>query len=293
MPAHGALYIDKPEGPTSHDIVGAVRRLLDTKRVGHAGTLDPFASGLLIVAFGQATRLLPYTHGLPKTYEATFLLGAASTTDDKTGSIAKHPNAPIPSEEEVRTTLTNFTGEIMQTPPAYAAVKIAGRKLYEYARKGESVVAAPREVTIHKITLHTYDWPQITVTIECSTGTYIRALARDIGVALGSGGYVTDLRRTQIGIIKSEEAIKLEEATQESLIARIKPSEVLVSHMPSVTITSENVAQYRQGRAVPVKHVPENLAKQTFRVISEENELLGMGTVDQTTSLLSPRLVLN
>lgn len=219
------LLIDKPVGPTSHDIVDQIRRLTGEKRVGHAGTLDPFASGLLIVAVGrESTKKLNKFVGLDKTYEAIFVLGASSDTDDRTGKITPVPLPLDLTEEKIKTTMRKFVGQIEQTPPAYSAVKIKGKKMYEAARAGKPLKAKPRPVTIYefefleKINFKPYPLPArpkpcegvslipFKTKIHCSSGTYIRALARDLGMALGTGGHVSELRRTAIGPYRVKDA---------------------------------------------------------------------------------------
>jgi len=214
------LLIDKPTGPTSHDVVDQVRRKTGERRVGHAGTLDPFASGLLIVAVGrESTKELSKFVGLDKIYEATFVLGATSDTDDRMGKITPVPLPPDLTEEKIKTAINKFVGEIEQIPPDYAAIKIGGKKMYEAAREGKPLEAKPRPVTIFEFEWMDADvrrgeWPfaptmEIHVRIHCSSGTYIRALARDLGHTLGTGGYVSELRRTAIGTYWVENAEKL------------------------------------------------------------------------------------
>lgn len=206
------LLIDKPAGITSHDVVDRVRRTTGERRVGHAGTLDPFATGLLVIAVGrEATRELSKFVGLDKTYEATFVLGATSDTDDATGIITPIPGLAQtgngPNRESIEATLEQLIGEIEQIPPAYSAIKIGGKKMYEEARKGKPLVAKPRTVTVYSISAHPSLRPNsIDLTIHCSSGTYIRAIARDLGAALGTGGYVESLRRTAIGPFSIEES---------------------------------------------------------------------------------------
>lgn len=207
----GFLLIDKPAGLTSHDVVDRVRCLTSERRVGHAGTLDPFATGLLIVGVGlEATREMEKLVGLDKTYEAEFTLGANSDTDDITGAITPSPGSPFPGiavpRDRIRMALKKFIGEIEQVPPAYSAIKIGGKKMYEEARKGRIIKAKPRRVTIYSIVM-TKD---LTMTIHCSSGTYIRAIARDLGRELGTGGYVKTLRRTKIGPFPLDESSTLE-----------------------------------------------------------------------------------
>ncbi len=198
----GFLLIDKPMGPTSHDVVDVIRRLSGTRRVGHAGTLDPFASGLLIIGVGGATKQLSRFVGLDKIYEAVFVLGVTSDTDDRTGKIEIR-NSPIERsskfESEIRKAMHSFVGDIEQIPPTYAAIKIKGKKMYEAARAGKPLQAPPRNVRVYAFELLQLTGNQIRVRIRCSSGTYIRALARDLGITLGVGGYVEELRRTNIG----------------------------------------------------------------------------------------------
>jgi len=205
----GFLLLNKPAGLTSHDVVNRIRAWSKERRVGHAGTLDPFATGLLIVGVGrEATREFPKLVGLDKTYEATFVLGASSDTDDVTGNIRPSMIGITPSTEQVTEALQQFIGEIVQVPPAYSAVKIGGKKLYEAARAGKPIEAKPRNVRIYDITDIVMDDRAMTLscTIHCSSGTYIRAIARDLGRALGTGGYVQTLHRTTIGPFTMEES---------------------------------------------------------------------------------------
>lgn len=221
----GFLLIDKPAGLTSHDVVNRIRRFTGEKRVGHAGTLDPFATGLLIVGVGRvATREMQKLVGLDKVYEAEFVLGASSDTDDRTGVITQAPTKSLPlAKGELEWVLSNFIGEISQIPPTYSAIKIGGKKMYEEARKGKPLVGKPRRVNVYSIQTH----PdlhlarggefKLALTIHCSSGTYIRSLARDLGAALGGGGYVEQLRRTAIGPFSIQEASTL--AALEALAA--------------------------------------------------------------------------
>lgn len=194
------LLIDKPSGWTSHDVVAYLRRKLGVRKVGHAGTLDPFATGLLIVGVGRdATKKLAEFLKMDKSYEATVRLGARSDTDDRTGKIEERKIDRAPSHDDVRRALDRFIGTIEQIPPAYSAKKIAGKKMYELARRGLSVERKPATVTIHSIELLDYQWPIAKIRTTVSSGTYIRALARDLGEALGAGAYLEELRRTSIG----------------------------------------------------------------------------------------------
>ena len=199
----GILVVAKPTGPTSHDIVALVRKLAATKRVGHGGTLDPFASGVLPVFLGHATRVVEYHLGDRKGYRATVCFGATSTTDDLEGELTPS-DGPAPTEAAVRAALPDLTGTITQRPPAYSAIKVGGRRAYALARAGEAVELAEREVTIHSLDLVDWDGsdptrPVAILEVSCSAGTYVRALARDLGANLGSGAYLGALVRTSSG----------------------------------------------------------------------------------------------
>lgn len=205
----GFLLINKPSGPTSHDMVDEVRRILKTRKVGHAGTLDPFANGLLIMGVGKATKELSKIQGLAKTYDGIIAFGKHSTTDDPEGIITES-GAPLPRKEEVEAMFKNFVGEIEQVPPIYSAKKIGGRKLYNIARAGETIVIPPVKVTVRSLQLLEYELGMARFETTVTSGTYIRALARDVGEALGVGGYLKELQRTAIGNYKLEDAISLE-----------------------------------------------------------------------------------
>lgn len=201
----GFLLVDKPSGPTSHDVVDMVRRATGLKKVGHAGTLDPFASGLLILALGKATKEISKFVGLDKTYEAVVLLGAVSNTMDRTGVIESQACSTV-SEPAVLDVLEKFKGAQDQTPPMYSAKKVGGKKLYELARAGETIERKPVRVTVHELELLELKWPYMKIRCRVSSGTYIRALAHDIGATLGCGAYLEELRRTRIGKYKVEDA---------------------------------------------------------------------------------------
>lgn len=224
----GFLLIDKPAGLTSHDVVDRVRRITSEKRVGHAGTLDPFATGLLIVGVGrEATREFSKLVGLDKTYEATFVFGASSDTDDRTGKITPMNPVLLPTAYCLLPFLKPFIGEISQIPPAYSAIKIGGKKMYEAAREGKPLEAKSRMITIFSIELLSIPTASIlpatnyllpttlfALRIHCSSGTYIRSLARDLGRSLGTGGYVESLRRSEIGPFSIAESLPLKTLEQ-------------------------------------------------------------------------------
>lgn len=196
------VSINKPKGPTSHDVIYQVRRITHIKRVGHAGTLDPAASGVLVVAIGRAsTKQLTDLIQHDKEYIATVTLGATSTTDDGEGEITKSQitNDKSTNIEKVSNVVKKFVGRIEQVPPIYSAIKMGGRKAYELARKGTEITMTAREVVIHSIEVVSYSWPFLVIKVHCGKGVYIRSLARDIGAALGTGGYMSALERTRVG----------------------------------------------------------------------------------------------
>jgi len=232
----GFLLIDKPAGMTSHDVVNRIRRFTNEKRGGHAGTPDPFATRLLIVGGGRsATREMQKLVGLDKTYESVFILGLSSDTDDREGVMTNAPlPSPSPTSSEIEQVLQAFTGEIEQIPPSYSAIKIGGKKMYEAAREGKPLKAKPRSVNIYSIQMthpitHKEDLTFLSLNIHCSTGTYIRAIARDVGSSLGGGGYVDQLRRTSIGPFSVNQSSTLEDLQQDVATPLIPVAKFLAS----------------------------------------------------------------
>ncbi len=214
----GLLVVDKPGGLTSHDVVARVRRLAGTRRVGHAGTLDPMATGVLVVGIGRATRLLGHLSGTRKTYEATIRLGSATTTDDAEGEVVSRTPADDLDPERVRLATAGLVGELDQVPAAVSAVKVAGERAYARVRRGEQVTLEPRRVHVHSFDVLASrpvgDHTDLDVRVVCSSGTYVRALARDLGAALGVGGHLTRLRRTAVGPFGEEQARTLEQLAE-------------------------------------------------------------------------------
>ena len=256
----GILIVAKPAGPTSHDIVALVRRLAATRRVGHGGTLDPFASGVLPVFLGHATRVVEYHLGDPKAYRATVCFGASSTTDDLEGELTPDDGA-APSREAVEAALPGLTGTISQRPPAYSAIKVGGRRAYAMARAGETVELALREVTIHAFDLVSWDGtdpvrPVAVVDVLCSAGTYIRALARDLGGMVGTAAYLGALRRIASGPFVLDGATSLDELRSatadgpDGLLPLLRPLDTGLDAFPIVTLTPDEVAAVARGQFV-------------------------------------------
>ena len=213
----GFLLVDKPKNITSHDVVDYLRRITKIKKIGHAGTLDPAASGLLILGIGrEKTKKLSFFLKMKKEYIGKVELGAVSDTYDREGKIEKKKITEIPSRKKVEKVVKKFLGKIKQIPPIFSAKKIKGKKLYERARTGERIKPTPAEIEIYNISILNYQWPCLKIKIRCSSGTYIRSLANDVGEKLGTGGYLKELCRTKIGKFRLKEAKKLKEITTEN-----------------------------------------------------------------------------
>lgn len=255
-PISGLLNLDKPRGLTSHDVVARVRRLTGERRVGHTGTLDPLATGVLVLCLGRATRLAEYVMEGVKVYHATVRLGVETTTWDAEGEIVAEDDASHLSLADVEAVLSQFRGWITQTPPMYSALKHKGRPLYLLARQGVSVERAPRQVEISALVVRAWIPPDLSLEVICSKGTYLRALAHDLGQALGVGAYLAELRRTAMGPFRSEEAVSLEalqEAAAQGKWRRfLLPVEKGLTHLPSATVNAEVARRIAFGQAVPL-----------------------------------------
>lgn len=251
MTPSGLLIVDKPVGPTSHDVVGRVRRAAGTRRVGHAGTLDPLASGVLLVCVGSATRFVEYLVGLDKVYETTIRLGQATTTYDAEGEITAERPVTV-TEDDIRAALPAFRGPIRQRVPAFSAVKRDGQPLYKRARRGEDIDDLPeREVVIHALDLLIYEPPLLSLRMSVSSGTYVRSLAHDLGESLGCGGHVVALRRMAVGRFTSAEAVALEHLSPQNFSDHLLPPEAAVGHLPRAEFTPDEALLLGYGQWVP------------------------------------------
>ncbi len=247
----GILVIDKPGGMTSRDVVNRVQRWFPRRtKIGHTGTLDPLATGVLVVCIGAATRLADHVQAMPKSYASRFRLGAASSTDDADGEVVVHSDVVPPSSESVAAALAAFIGPIDQVPPAFSALKLHGKRAHELARKGEEVRLEARPVRIDAVRMIAYEWPLLDVEIDCGKGTYIRSIARDLGAALGCGGMVETLRRTRIGPFRAEDGVTLEIDPAEARRS-LRPMEEAVAGLPVVTLSPGDEAAFLTGRTVP------------------------------------------
>ena len=254
---HGFLTIDKPSGITSHDVVARIRRLGGQRRVGHAGTLDPAATGVLVVALGGATRLIEYVqHRTLKRYLATVRLGVTTTTDDADGEIVAQQPIPPLDTAMIEQSLAPLRGTIWQTPPMYAALHYQGRRLYELARAGVTVETLPRRVYIERLDLVGYDPPLLTLDVVCGSGTYIRALARDLGVALGCGAHLAALRRTAVGTFRIEDALPLRVLEEEAQAEALPTSDIVRRHLlpPDIAVADWYAVQVDEASARRLRH---------------------------------------
>lgn len=289
---HGVLIVAKPAGPTSHDVVALIRRLASTRRIGHGGTLDPFASGVLPLFLGGATRLVEYHLADDKAYRATICFGATSTTDDLDGELTPI-EAPAPTQDEVLAGLAAFLGPQLQQPPAYSAVQVGGRRAYAMARAGESVELPSRTVDIRALDLLEWDGtdperPIAIVDVRCSAGTYVRAIARDLGTRLGCGAYLGALVRTASGPFTLEIARSLDEIRDaaaakgpDGVRELLLPSDTGLDALPAVALTVEEIADALQGRFVRpaggMRGAPEG---EPLRLTDPAGLIVGMGRRD-------------
>jgi len=250
MPPHGVLNLNKPPGVTSRRVVDRVQRLARPAKAGHAGTLDPLASGVLVVCVGAATRLIEYVQRMPKRYTASFLLGRESPTDDVEGEVAELPDPPVPGEEQLRSAAERFVGRIEQRPPAYSAVKVRGRRAYDLARRGEQVQLEARPVTVHRIDVVDYTYPRLTLDVLCGSGTYIRSLGRDLAESLGTKAVMSALERTAIGEFHIDKAVDPEQLAPESWLEHLLPPLAAVGTLAQVGLSDEQVKAVRHGRPI-------------------------------------------
>jgi tRNA pseudouridine55 synthase len=267
-------------------VVAKVRRLASQKRVGHAGTLDPMASGVLPVLLGRATRLADFIQQERKAYSATLQLGVATDTDDAEGSRIKECPIPSLSDALLREALSKFEGDILQTPPAYSALKLAGQRAYAVARRGEAVNLAPRPVTIHQLVLQDWTPTELMLEVTCSKGTYIRALARDVAVALGTVGHLTALVRTQVGSFCLDTAVTLDDIATRGIGATVLPASCAIPEAPIFSATADESLKLLNGQPIPVQIVHA----ESVWVYDPTGLLVCLASADGT--LLRPRLAL-
>lgn len=241
------LNVNKPAGLTSRDVVNRIERLVRPTRAGHAGTLDPLATGVLVVCLGRATRLVEYIQRYPKRYCAEFRLGCTSDTEDIEGTVVELPNACRPEFSALGAALERFLGTIAQVPPAYSAIKVSGERAYAKARRGETVALAPRSVEIYGLQLLSYEYPTLTLQIDCGSGTYVRSLGRDLAREVGTEAVMSRLKRTAIGPYRIEEAVALDALSAETLEDHLLRPETAMGLLPTVVLEREEVIRVVRG----------------------------------------------
>ena len=290
----GILNLHKPGGMTSRDVVDLISRPLRKQaKVGHAGTLDPLASGVLVVAVGRATRLIEYLQRMGKTYRTVIRLGARSDTLDADGQVETVLNPPIPNLDQIRPILATQVGTIQQLPPQFSALKVAGQRAYDLARTGQNVPLEPRPVRIDRVELVSYNWPKLELEVDCGAGTYIRSIARDVGDALGSGGLIEVLIRTRIGGFTLENAVDPTQLEIDALLDHLQPIETAVSGLPSLTLTATQTLAILQGKSLRAADVTgaEGLTGE-LALLEPEGSLLAIAEMAGESSLVQPRKVL-
>jgi len=246
----GILNINKPAGWSSRDAVNRVQRLVRPAKAGHAGTLDPLATGVLVVCIGPATRLISYVQEMQKVYQATFLLGRTSDSDDTETEVREIDSPPEPSLEELEAKLPDFLGNISQRPPAYSALKVNGQRAYKLARAGQQVQLEPRPVEIYELNITAYEYPELKINIRCGSGTYVRSLGRDLAESLGTAAVMSALTRTAIGDFQIDDGLDAESLTEQQIAGHLQPASLVVGHLPRVTLSSEELVEIRHGRRI-------------------------------------------
>lgn len=300
---NGTLIINKPAGWTSHDVVAKVRRILGTRRIGHTGTLDPFATGVLVVCVGAATRLVQFLVGLEKEYIATVRLGFATDTQDLTGTPITEFQSPREiTVKQVRDVLARFIGKQMQLPPMFSAKKIGGERLYEAARQGREIERQPVPITIHAIDLLPDNFLKenadgtrdFQIRVRCSSGTYIRTLAHDSGAKLTVGAHLAALHRTAVGQFTIEQALSLEEVEAKKSAGTIEESflslSASINHLPRLVLTADEIQHITHGRAIRIAE-PTIDSQSMIRLCDARDSLLALGEYDAVKQVIKPRVV--
>ena len=253
MPAvSGLLNIDKPAGMTSRDAVNLVERLARPAKVGHAGTLDPLATGVLVMCIGTATRLIEYVQRMRKRYVGTFLLGRHSPTEDIEGDVTLLSAPPVPTLEQIDAAAKQFVGSLMQRPPAFSALKVSGQRAYDLARRGEAVELAPRPIDVYSLAVTHYEYPKFVLEIECGGGTYVRSLGRDLAAALGTAAVMSVLSRTAIGPWSVDSAIDPCSLNAADWSSHLEPLTKAVADLPARKLTEAEIVRVRQGLSIPI-----------------------------------------
>jgi tRNA pseudouridine55 synthase len=290
----GLLVLDKPSGMTSRAVVDRVQRWFPKRtRIGHAGTLDPLATGVLVLCVGGTTRLIEYVQRMDKVYRTRLLLGARSDSDDADGNITPVSGVVAADAATVAACVADFIGTLEQVPPAYSAVKVAGQRAYDLARRGEEVSLSSHSVQIHAIQIQDYAYPHLDLEVRCGKGTYIRSLARDIGERLGCGALVQQLRRTRIGPFTAEEALTLD-ADMETARSRLLPMEMAVAELPRLVLPDRERKRLEQGQVLAMtESLPEIEKGKEVAVFDAAGRLAAVAVFDPQRQMLQPLKVLH
>ncbi|WP_250847106.1 tRNA pseudouridine(55) synthase TruB [Aquisphaera insulae] len=289
----GILNINKPVGISSRSVVDRVERLLPRTKVGHAGTLDPLASGVLVMGVGRATRLVETIQELPKTYRATIRLGGRSDTLDADGEVVWEESAPIPTVEQVDSALKTQVGTILQRPPAYSAIRVGGKRSYDLARAGRATELAPRPVRIDRVERLSYEWPRLELEVDCGGGTYIRSIARDVGEALGCGGFIEVLCRTRIGMFAIADSLNPDDLTEENIRGSLLSPRAAVSHLAAIPLDDVQLGLVANGRPLDAARLSVRpSADGDVALIAPDGSLAALGVADLAMGAVRPRKVL-
>ena len=289
---NGVLLLDKPDGMTSNAALQSARRLLNAAKAGHTGTLDPMATGLLPLTFGEATKFSADLLNADKLYRATIKLGVTTTSGDADGTVIATRNVDV-SDQELQQTLSRFVGTLTQVPPMHSALKHDGQPLYKLARAGEEVERTPRQISVHRLTLIERRESEFVVEVDCSKGTYVRVLAEDIGRALGCGAHLSALRRTRSGRLSVSDAVTLaalESLAPEARLATLLPEDELLASLAPVILDATHAARFRHGQRLAIDAEPRGCR---VRVYGGDNELLGTATISEWGVVEPERLVMN
>lgn len=301
----GFLIVDKPRGLSSHDVCAHVKHLLNARRVGHCGTLDPEATGVLLIAIGKATKFFPFLLGLDKIYEGTIRLGFSTDTYDATGQATSPLSENLPTSNEVLLSIKKFEGDIIQTPPPFSAKKINGQPAYRLARAKKTVSLKPEKKRIYFFTLLAYQPPDISFKIRCSSGTYIRSLAHDLGKALGCGGHLLSLRRLAVGNFTMKEAVSLDRLIEvnktNSVDSYLIPIEKILPDMPSIRLKNEAIQRAINGAPICLNHIEFNSQTEkndfsddeVLKIFSLTGKFIGLGRFSREKVYILPFLVIN
>ncbi len=280
MPPSGLLNLNKPSGMTSREVVDCVLRVAGRVKAGHAGTLDPLATGVLAVCVGAATRLIEYVHRTTKHYAAVFLLGRASPTEDVSGDVVELSSPPVPTLQQIAAAGAALTGPIQQRPPAFSAIKVQGRRAYELARRGKQVELAPRTVMVHRLEVESYNYPELRLRVECGSGTYIRSLGRDLAQSLGTAAVMSQLVRTAVGSFRLEDAADPAALTRENWTDCLLPPLRAVEMLPRIALSEAELARVRSGQSIERSDLPQ---------VNETAEIAAIDPAGRLAAILTSR----